>query len=772
MIKPIAFALTLLLPWVAVAALPVPDNGLRAEMAGRWQDAMEIYQQALKTDPMQSHLWLRISDIEAHLGNPIAAADAITQATRYSPDDPALFHRLAQARANANQKKAAMAAIERAVELAPDNVEYLHARALHANWNAKYDVSQASYQRILEIKPGEADAMLGIARSYNWQEDFEQSALAYDAYIEKYPEDQKALMEYVEVEAELGNYEGALILGERYRQRYGEDMNYWLHMSDIYALSGNDRAAADAIEKASQYAPDDPALFFRLAQSYPSIKDVKRALAAVMRAVELEPDNLTYLRGQADLAAWAGEYDTAITSYHRILEIEPDDAGALLGIARTNSWQGHTDEAIAAYQIYLDKFPQVQVVWIEYIQLHSETGNYDVAIALLEEYRERFGDNNAYYKQRAQIFAWAQRPERALSIVASLRPQLPDDYALHTINTIALNNNHQPREAVGSLAELNRLDPDSPETLGTQLFVRTPLRSHANLFGSYQTDTDDITIKRLGVEAVYVDTPKTRYWLAGEQIMLDAPIGGGLENVDGSADVDYTRVWAGGRHMASPRWALDASIGNGSVENGKSHFIYEIGADLWPQDGLSMRLSRTQDIYAVSPRAVSLNILRRANQLDISWSANLLYTVDAQLAISDYSDDNERWDFAIAPRRAIIRSQHFSLDLGMGAHWFAFDQTLNNGYYSPLDYERYSVAAYTAWWFNENDGINTSISIGPYKDNTMSSSRSAGDITVEGIWGVYRDWMLTVSASLSQNTGIDTGAYRSRLFAFVLTKRF
>lgn len=764
--------LLLSIPLLAFAAEPVPDAGIRAEMQKRWSDAIEVYQKTLKQDPRQVHLWLRIADIQVHLGNQHAAADAIAEATRHAPKDPVLFYRLSQVRAGLEQPKEALAAINRAVELDPDNVEYLRGRAMHANWNGDYKTGQDSFRRILKLKSGDKEAMLGLARSYSWEEAYDKAAPAYRKYVEKQPQDKKALMEYIEVEAEQGNYPAAAELGARYRKKFGEDLDYWLHMADIYALSGNDRASVEAIEQASRYAKDDPKLFFRISQSYPSIEDAKPALAAIKRALELDPDNLEYIRAQADLATWSADYETAMDSYHRILAIVPGDAGALLGIARVYSWDGKTDEAMDTYKIYLDKYPQVQVAWIEYIELHTQNGNYAVAMELLEEYRQSFGETNAYIKQRARVFVWAQQPRRALGIVSILLPEMPDDYHLNMTRTIALRNNSQPREAVDSLAEVIRLDPDSQETESIQRYVKTPLRSYVSFLAGYQTDTDDVTIKQFSVEGVYVVSPETRFWLAGAQQQLDALIGSGLDNIDGTGGIDYTRAWIGARHLFSSTWSLDANIGNGSVQDGDDHFIYEVGADIWPRDGLSMRLSRNQDIYAVSPRAVSLDIVRRVNQLDFSWTPNLRYTVDGLLSYSTFSDNNNRWDVALAPRRAMLRSQHFTFDLGVGAHWFGFDTDPGNGYYSPTDYRRYSITAFAGWWKNEDDGINLTISVGPYKDNTMSSYHAAGDVTIKGTVGVYRDWMLEVSGSLSQNAGEDTGAYRSRSFELKVTRRF
>ncbi len=101
---------------VALAVPPVPDDGLRAEMQGRWADAVSIYRQALKANPAQAHLWERIADIDAtRLKEPTHAADALREAVKYAPTDARLYHKLSQALAAAQQGPAALAAAKRAL---------------------------------------------------------------------------------------------------------------------------------------------------------------------------------------------------------------------------------------------------------------------------------------------------------------------------------------------------------------------------------------------------------------------------------------------------------------------------------------------------------------------------------------------------------------------------------------------------------------------------------------------------------------------------------
>ncbi|WP_124949683.1 tetratricopeptide repeat protein [Sulfuriferula thiophila] len=715
--------------------------------------------------------WMQTSDIEAAAGNPKGAAAALEQATKYAPADGKLYLRLSQTYAVTQDGKSALTAINHAVQLEPNNLEYLRARGVLATWNADYVMAGDSYSRVLAIAPDDAAATLGLAHSYSQRGDADKAIKLYRAYLEKHPQDKIAMMEYMEDEATRGNAAVVKEYGEIYRQRFGESREYWLRMADIEALAGDDRASAEAIRQATRFAQNDANLFYRLSQTYPELKDVKNASAAIERAVQLEPKNLEFLRARADLAGWGSDYATALDSYDRILAIAPDDPGAMLGIARIRAWKGDTDKSAKSYKAYLAKYPQVQVVWIEYIEVEAERGNYALAMELLEKYRQQYGETAPYLKQKARVLAWAERPTPSLAIVHGLHPTMPNDYELATTHTIALAGAHRPREAVGSLSELTRLEPDSKETADTTRVIKTPLRSNINFMFGYMASSDDITIKQLGVNGEYVLSPETRLFAGSDKQWLNAAAGSGYETVSGETSTEYNRNWIGARHLFTPKISVDAQVGGGTT-SGAQNFIYEVGADLQLKDNLSMRVSRRQDLFVVSPRAASLGIERRANTLTASWQPDLRYTVDSLLSYDTFSDGNTRWEANLAPRRAVVRSQYLNLDLGVGGRWFSYKEDPGNGYYAPNMYRRYSVTAYSYWKLSDDNGISVTASAGPYKDNTMDGYRTGGDLVVEGVFGLYRDWMLDARASLSSYGAGATGAYRSRLFELILTRRF
>jgi cytochrome c-type biogenesis protein CcmH/NrfG len=767
----------LALAFLAAASLPasaqsVPDAGLRAEMQGHWADAVAIYQRSLAANPAQANLWERIADIRAtQLKMPAGAADALREAVKYAPGDARLHYKLSQAYAAIQNGPGALAAIARAVELEPDNPNYLRARGEIALWTGDHAVAIDSFERILASAPKDADALLGLARASARSGRKDVAATRYRAYLEQRPQDKDVMLETMELEAQRGNTQAVQAYDALYRQRFGASKEYWLRMADVYALGNDPVASSAALQEAARLAPQDHALFYRLAQSYSSDKEAGNAAAAIEHAVELDPTNLEYLRSRADIASWRSDYATALDSYRRILAIAPDDPGARLGIARVNYWRSQLDKSAQAYRDYLARQPGVAAPWMEYIVVITELGDYARAMELLEDYREKFGDNVAYRKQKARVLSWAERPTPSLAIVGELEPTLRDDYELGYTRTVALHYAHHPREALASLAEVTRLQPDSKETLDLTRFIRTPLRSNATVDFGYQTDSDDVSIRHAGLRGEYVINPETRLFGGADHQWLHADSGSGYEKPDGGSSIGYDRAWLGIQHRISPKVSLDAQAGGGNAE-GDSRFIYEVGADVQPTDELAMRLSHRQDLYAVSPRAAALGIERRASTVDANWTPDLRWTVASRFAYDTFSDGNDRWEAELAPRRAFLRTQRLNLDLGVSGRWFGFDQDPGNGYYAPSRYERYALTAFTYWKISDDDGVSVTFSYGPYKDNTMSGFRAGGDIAAEGFFGIYRDWYLNVKGGISSYGGGPTGGYRSQLFEISLTRRF
>lgn len=80
----------------------IPSEGLAAEAAGHWAQALDVYKGALEREPHDAALWVRVADIEAHVGNLEGHAAALQHAIEEVPQDATLHQRLSQAYALLN----------------------------------------------------------------------------------------------------------------------------------------------------------------------------------------------------------------------------------------------------------------------------------------------------------------------------------------------------------------------------------------------------------------------------------------------------------------------------------------------------------------------------------------------------------------------------------------------------------------------------------------------------------------------------------------------
>jgi tetratricopeptide (TPR) repeat protein len=757
---------------------PSFDDGLKAEVAKDWEKAIAIYKSLLKEEPKRSDLWLRIADIEWHLGNKDKAADALKTATQISPDDPVLNFRLSKVYSSLNKPGLALDEIEKAVALDPKNKEYLEARAMIAGWIGKHEIASDSYKRILALTPDDKDALINLARSQVRSGAYAEAEGTFKAYADKYPEDSDISKELEEdaLQAELeGRWQDALMTYRSLVTKEPERVDLWVRIGQLEYSRDNYKDAAQAFLKAAELSPHDPTIYYQLYQSYfyPDTDESQQALEAIERAIELDPDNIEYLKAKAGLANWSGRADIAVETYKRIVEISPDDETALLDLARSQSWNNELDDSVKNYKLYLEKYPDDKEVLIEYASVEGWRGNYPTALSILEKYREKFGETDDYLKHKARILAWAQRPTEAIELTLPLLEKDPQDYELHVTNTIAMHYANRPQEAVDSLQVLEDLRPDSLEVDGIRRYIMTPLRSYIQGGLKYYHDSDSIDIIYTYLQGEYALSPVTFLRAGIENDHLHADAGSGYEQIDGEEDIWYSSLWVGIRHRFSPKVAFEGDIGGSKAGSEEKFPTYRLAFDFRFSDEFSMKLEREYDYFIISPRALSLGIRIGENRLQLSWAPDLKYFVYAHAEYDTLSDDNKLWEFLLAPRRTFLRGGKFNLDIGITCQWYGYEeQNLNHGYWDPEFYQSYLITGYGYWKVNEDNALSIVLSGGIQKDDTVSTFREGFDVNVEGLFGIYRDWMLVVRGGVTHNIQQRTGAYDGVSAGVWLTRRF
>ncbi len=568
-----------------------------------------------------------------------------------------------------------------------------------------------------------------------------------------------------------GQWEKAVRVYKDVLKHEPERVDLLLRISDIEARLGNPEKAAAALAEAARLAPDDAEIHIRLSHAYAVNDRPELALAAVERALEIEPDNLEYLRTRARLANWTGDSETAAESYNRILVLSPGDDSTLLDYARSSAWSGHTDDAASAYREYLDGNPEREDVYIEYAKVEAWRGNYVGSLSVLGHYQEEFGESIDYRREKARVLAWARRPTEAMELISPLLEMDPDDYEVNYSHTIALYHANRPSEAVESLEILSRLRPDSEETEDIHRFVLTPLRTQITVAGSFYTDSDDLDRYHGSVIAETSPRPEVRLAAGIEIDHLEADKGSGFDRISGGETAQHKSIWVGITNVASTDVTLDGHVGVADAESDEK-FIFGAGLDYHPVDNVNLRLETDYGFYVISPRTLDLGIRRSHNRAQLDWEPDLEHTVILALGYSHFSDDNDSWEVIAAPRRAVLRREKINLDIGVRGTWYGFEEQLDNGYYDPDLYQSYMLTNLAYWKISDDDGVSVALDMGFVKDDEMDDFRFGWGLSVEGIFGLYRDVMLRVGASLFNNQRTAGGAFEAYEVHAALTCRF
>jgi len=580
------------------------------------------------------------------------------------------------------------------------------------------------------------------------------------------------LSEAAGLEAEMeGRWEDAIKIYKSILTREPQRGDLWAKLGELDDYMGNYSGSAEAFQRAVQLLPNDPKLHFRLTQEYSILKDPNNAFVEIEKAVELDPNNIDYLKSRAQIANWVGKSEIAADSYKRVLALSPDDE-TLLNLARTEAWIGELDESVKNYKKYYTKHPEDREALLGYVEAEGWRGNFPSALSLLEKYRRDFGETTDYLKVKARILASAERPTAAMKLIPLLLEKSPDDYEVLFSQAIALHYAHRPREALNNVRILEKLRPFSRETDGIRRFVTTPVRSNVELGFNFYADSDHLDIYTSELRGTYFLSPETFLEAGVINDYLTAEKGRGLEQLNGDEDALHTRAWIGMGHRFSQKVAIGAQLGGASAE-GKVRFpTYNVSADFQVSDELKVRLEKDYGYYVVSPRTVSIGIRRDANTLQLTWNPDLNYTIDTNFSYDTFSDDNTLWEILLGPRRAVLRSEKLNLDIGVNAWWFGFDEDFNNGYYSPELYQRYMVSGFSYWKINDDNGVSFILSLGIQKDDTMDHFRFGADASVEGTFGLYRDWMFKIKGAATNNMRQATGAFRALTIGAALTRRF
>lgn len=495
------------------------------------------------------------------------------------------------------------------------------------------------------------------------------------------------------------------------------------------------------------------------------------ALAMIDRAVELEPDNIRYLNTRFHAAGAAKNVKKALESAERIYALDPENTTNILELARTMVWENDLNGAARYYAHYNKKHPENREVYIEYAQVEMWRGDYAASLDILEKYREKFGTDDGYTITRADALAWGNRPSQAFELLDPLLQEDPENYNANYINTVALSKHREPEAAFESLEKVEQIAPDFDEKSFLRKFVSTPLRSSVTAGLEYGYDSDKVSIASALLGGQYYFTPATDIYALWRTDHLR--VTGENQAVFGTK-ATHNALRVGATHRFSSLLMADGYIGAATAEN-DNDAVFGASLSLSPLDQLSFLLSFDHRYFVITPKTVDLGLKDDALRAAMHWDQSLLWYADLAAGYDLISDDNTRWSVDFSEKRALLRSQYWNIDAGVTAMLYGYDDQLlgeADGYYAPESYQGYYLSGSFNRVLNNNDSINLLLNGGVFKDNNMANFELGGSLYLEGLFGIYRDWMFRASVGADYSGRYYDESYRAASVQMYMTKRF
>ena len=809
----------------------LPRAAMRAESEKQFPEAERIYRSMLAKEPDRTDLSTRLADVLAAEGKTREAAQVVARAADRQPGDAELQLRASEAFAGAGRPVDALRYVDRALAIRKDDPDLLERRARLATWAGRYAEAVESLRKLIEARPTDVDLKRDLGRVQLYQGRFGEAAPLLSAYLAQHPNDPDALLDLARVERGRRNLKAAEDLLKRYRAAGGDEATYrrelqllrtggrgpsgpslagpgapanvpagviaaegkknwaaaerllraalvrepgrvdlWRRLSDDLAVQGKRRDAAEALAASADLRVEDADPALHASEAFAFADMPAEALRYADRALAIRPEDLALQRRRAKLAIWAGNNAEAEASLRFLLAANPNDLEATRDLGRVMGWQGQSDEAVGLLSQYLLQRPDDKDAVLDLARNEAGRGNSAVAVELLERYRAAGGDDLTYRRELAVFMAWAGWSRTALGLADAGLANDPADFQFRFARASAERDLYQYGLATADLDSLVQLRPEAKELAGLRRTIEVPERPYLQFDAGARNESDHV--RAAATEISYHQPLNDAWWLVagGTADFLSATPSSGFGPYFGGDFIARGSGWIGTQTRLD-----DGAIASGRVGETASgrvgRPVWQIGLDDRWSDEWRFQFLNLRDFQLVSPRSLSLDITRIDTTAQLTYTPDLSWTLVGLAEEAEISDGNRLLHANFSPRRAVLRTQDWNIDLGVTGNWFGYSFTPEHGYYSPSFYQQYLVDAFVYYKLSDEDGISLVVSLGALKDNVLHNFRLSNNYAVEATFGMLSDWMVKLRAGYTNN-GAVSGIFSAENVGLTLVRRF
>jgi tetratricopeptide (TPR) repeat protein len=266
--------------------------------AGNYEEATKVYRNAIKWDPDNVDLRLRLVEALMAEGRVWAASNMVDEVLAAHPNHVEALAWQAQIYEEDDYRYAAQQAWQKVLDVDPQHVQarqhlaflYEEQGDLQLNWGL-FEQAIAAYQKGLEYVPNSARLYASIGVCHVLQEDWEAARQQFERAFSTEPNDLSARHLAIRGWLEAGQWDEAwAVLQQAEVLTPPPSTGFYVDLAEFCQDLEQPEWARRLLKRAEERNPNDPRLLFEIAMALTREGPEPQAIGYLRRALELDPN--------------------------------------------------------------------------------------------------------------------------------------------------------------------------------------------------------------------------------------------------------------------------------------------------------------------------------------------------------------------------------------------------------------------------------------------------------------------------------------------------
>jgi len=216
---------------------------------GRFQEAMQRFQQALRLKPGDPQTLTNLANLHTQLGQFEQATECLQNAIHANPGYPEAHNNLGNLYREMSKLEEAQSCFHQALKIKPDYVDALCNLGATLSDQLKFVEAENCYSRALQIAPDNIAALRNLGNLYQSTGEFEQAKQCYEKVLKSTPSDINTLSSLATLHERCGDAKAALeLLSPLIRSRQ-YDADSALTYAKLCSKQGNDESGIQTLSE-------------------------------------------------------------------------------------------------------------------------------------------------------------------------------------------------------------------------------------------------------------------------------------------------------------------------------------------------------------------------------------------------------------------------------------------------------------------------------------------------------------------------------------------